>query len=342
MILLLALLLPPAQASVTPAPTVVEREIDAMGTRLELRVRSESRESALQASERAISAVQAAEDRLSTWRPESELSRVNRSRPGQAVAVSPLLARDLQQAFACAQETEGAFNPAIGPLVAAWDLRGTGTIPSPRELDQAVKESQPALFEIGPGKVVRKDAGAKIEEGGFGKGIGLDDAAGELKKSNVKEAMLDFGGQVLLMGGRETRVAIADPDRRDRVLLTLRTGDGSVSTSGNSEHGLNVGGRKVGHILNPKTGKPAAFAGSVTVIAPTGTEADCLSTGLFVMGPKTGLAWLRSQKSAGLEAIFVSRTKGAWLAQASCGLKGRLEPTVPSVKIIYDCTKEKT
>jgi len=98
----------------------------------------------------------------------------------------------------------------------------------------------------------------------------------------------------------------------------------------------------VGHILDPRTGKPAPFRGSVTVLAPTGAEADCLSTGLFVMGPKKGLAWLKSPGTdPRLQAIFIDRAQGTgtsrWLARASCGLKGRLRPSDRHVKIIFDC-----
>jgi thiamine biosynthesis lipoprotein len=335
-----SLLLASLVATAPPGATVLDREISAMGTRLTIHVQASERGAALEATERAIRAVEAAEDRLSTWRKESELSQVNGSKPGTPVSLSPKLARDLSMVFACAKSTSGSFDPAIGPLVAAWGLRTSGRIPSARELTVATVDSDPGLFELGPGTITKRKDGAAIEEGAWGKGVGLDDAADELRSAKVSEAELNFGGQVLLMGTGESEVAIADPEQRDRVLLTLLASDGSVSTSGNSEHGLNVGGRKVGHILDPRTGKPAPFSGSVTVIAPTGAEADCLSTGLFVMGPKKGLAWLKAAgTSPKLQAIFIdrqSKTRG-WIARASCGLKGKLRPADPHVKLVFDC-----
>jgi thiamine biosynthesis lipoprotein len=328
----LALLLAstPAQAG----PETLEREVSAMGTRLSLQVRAPEHSAALEASDRAIRAVQAAEMRLSTWRSDTELSRVNGAAPGSPVRLSPKLARDLEGAFACSRITDGCFDPAIGPLVAAWGLRSSGRVPTSSELREALSDSDPTLFQLESGTIVKKKEKAALEEGAFGKGVGLDDAAAELKAAKVSQARLNFGGQVLLLGAQETEVAIADPASRNRVLLKLMASEGSVSTSGNSEHGLSVGGRKVGHILDPHTGKPAPFRGSVTVVAPTGAEADCLSTGLFVMGPKKGLAWLRTRGTdPRLQAVFVER----WLARASCGLKGRLRAADPRMKLVFDC-----
>jgi thiamine biosynthesis lipoprotein len=258
--------------------------------------------------------------------------------------ISPELARDLKQAYLCSRETGGAFDPAVGPLVDAWGLRSTGRFPAEGELAAALKSSDPANFRISSVGIERLDPHARIEEGGFGKGVGLDEAASALRGVQIASATLDFGGQVLILGKRESEVSIASPEQRDQVLLTLTVGPGSISTSGNSEHGLKVGGREIGHILDPKTGRPAAFNGSVTVVAPTGAEADCLSTGLFVMGPEQGLRWIRDQ-AAGRQAVFLSRdsqvrTKAkakGWIARASCGLKGRLKPVKSEVKINFDC-----
>ncbi|HUP58449.1 MAG TPA: FAD:protein FMN transferase [Bdellovibrionota bacterium] len=328
-----------ASALAAPAPPErLERQVAAMGTRLVLAIEAGSRASALEASDRAIEAVHAAEKRLSSWREDSEISTLNRSEPGTEVPISPRLERDLGAAFACARLTERSFDPAIGPLVAAWDLRGKGRVPSAAEIDEARRASDVSQFELKPGRILRRSSAAKLEEGGFGKGAGLDDAAAALKASGVRSAMLDFGGQVLTLGEGEREIRIASPAKRDEVLLTLKTREGSVSTSGNSEHGLSVRGRRVGHIVDPKTGKPASFDGSVTAIAPTGIEADCLSTGLYVMGPGRGLEFVRERGAAGkVEAVFVSRARRGWLAQASCGLKGKLKPQGAAVRIVFDC-----
>src|SRR5579859_1909457 len=212
-VFVLPFLLMPLLASASPAPTGIDREISAMGTRLTLHIDASERSAALSASESAIRAIEQAERRLSTWKQDTELSRVNQAKPGSRLALSPKLARDLEGAFRCSKITEGSFDPAIGPLVAAWDLRGQGRIPSSSEIAEAKADSDPAWFELSSGTIVKKKEQAVLEEGAWGKGVGLDDAARELKAARISDATLNFGGQVLLMGARASEVAIADPER---------------------------------------------------------------------------------------------------------------------------------
>ncbi len=103
----------------------------------------------------------------------------------------------------------------------------------------------------------------------------------------------------------ERWVEIADPDRRDHGVARLRLRSGSVATSGNSERGVLINGVRRGHLLDPLTGCPAPDWGSVTVVASDPVAADCLSTALFVMGPRRGEAWLRGR--TGIDAVFAVR-----------------------------------
>ena len=84
---------------------------------------------------------------------------------------------------------------------------------------------------------------------------------------------------------------LADPRDRQRAVARIEIPSGSVATSGNSERGVVVDGRRIGHLLDPRTGRPAPDFGSLTVWAPTALEADCLATGLYVLGPEAALAW---------------------------------------------------
>ena len=116
---------PPAPLAPSAAPTV-ERRVMLMGTSLEIAVEAADRAAGLAASERAVAALEAAEARLSTWRDDTELARLNRAPVGEPAALSPALARDLAAARRCWQETEGAFDPGVGALVRAWGLRTGG------------------------------------------------------------------------------------------------------------------------------------------------------------------------------------------------------------------------
>ena len=106
---------------------------------------------------------------------------------------------------------------------------------------------------------------------------------------------------------------------------------GSVSTSGNGERGIQVRGRRLGHILDPRTGEPAPDFGSLTVWTADPLRADCLSTGLYVLGPERALRWAAAHP--GVE-VLVLQTQGERLrALASPGLKRRLKTLDPKIEI---------
>ncbi|HVG09996.1 MAG TPA: FAD:protein FMN transferase [Thermoanaerobaculia bacterium] len=291
----------------------VERRLAVMGTSLEIHVEAADRNQALAASERAVAAIEAAEDRLSTWRDDSELARLN---SGQAVPLSPALAADLEEAQRCREETDGAFDPAVGRLVQAWGLRSGGRRPDPEELRKVVES-------------IRERTDLVLEEGGFGKGAGLADAMRAL--GAVTRAWLDLGGQTVVLGRWD--IPVADPRFRERPVVALTIDGGSVSTSGNSERGIVVDGERLGHILDPRSGRPAPDFGSLTVWTADPLRADCLSTGLYVMGPESALGWAAGHP--GVE-VLVLRPRGERVeALASVGLKGKLEVLADDVDLEF-------
>lgn len=319
------------------APSVrvgsVERRLSIMGTSLDIRVEAADRERALLASERAVTALETAESRLSTWREDTELSRLNRAPAGQPFTLSPDLAADLGAARRCWQETDGAFDPSVGELVQAWGLRKGGRRPGPDELREAVDAAGLEGLRLGPeGVAVRERTGLILEEGGFGKGAGLAEALDEVARDpGVTRASLDLGGQVAVIGS--WAIPVADPRLRDRPAVALTIDGGSVSTSGNSERGIVVAGERLGHILDPRSGQPSPDFGSLTVWTADPLRADCLSTGLYVLGPEAALEW--AARHPGVE-VLVLRTRGERLeALASAGLAGRLEPLADDVEVKF-------
>jgi thiamine biosynthesis lipoprotein len=178
----------------------------------------------------------------------------------------------LREVFAWHTATDGTFDPALGRLTRFSFDRDRCTLP-------------------------RTAAGA-IDVGGFGKGEALDRVGTAL---GAGPWLVDLGGQVSVGGpqanGRPWSVAIAHPARRDEPYLQVALSQGSLSTSGNSERG--------DHIVDPRTGRPAAFRGSVTVWHRSGLAADVLSTALYVMGPERGSAWAEQRGIAALYLIPV-------------------------------------
>lgn len=285
-----------------------------MGTTLRIAVAAPSRPAAIAAIERAFDAVRGTDGLLSTWRDDSELGRLNHARVGQPVRLSGDLYTLLLESVRWSRALDGAFDPAVGALVDAWNLRGAGRIPSAVELAAAQARTGVAQFRFTDSTrtVTRLSEGAWLDSGGFGKGAALRAAAAALRARGVRSATLDFGGQVVVLGespaGGDWVVPVAHPARRHDATVRLRLRDRSVSTSGQSERTLEVGGQRVGHVLDPRSGRPAAPWGSVTVVAADPLLADVLSTALFVLGPEAALAWARDRDDVG---VLVLEERGA-------------------------------
>jgi thiamine biosynthesis lipoprotein len=310
---------------------MVERRVMLMGTSLDIAVEAADRPAGLAASERAVTALEAAEARLSTWRNDTELAQLNAAPVGEPHPLSAALARDLGEARHCWEETEGAFDPAVGPLVKAWGLRTGGRLPDDEERRAAAAASRMEGLRLASGVAIRERPDLLLEEGGFGKGAGLKDALAVLEEAHVGRASLDLGGQVAVLGGWV--IPVADPRRRDHAVMALAIDSGSVSTSGNSEHGIEVEGRHLGHILDPRTGAPARDFGSLTVWTADPLRADCLSTGLYVLGPERALQWAAAHP--GVEVLALLPQGERLRALASPGLKGKLKTLDPKVEIEF-------
>lgn len=285
----------------------VQREVMAMGTRLVVTVTAEDSDDAWRATEAAIREVDEVESRLSTWREESDVSRVNRAEIGRWVVVSRKTAADLADATAFSRMTQGAFSPGIGATVERWLGHGVQGHPDGGEIVTLRMAADPGNLEIEGDRVRRLHALYRLDTGAFGKGVALQEAMKSGLEAGAICVDLNFGGQVM-RGGRcgEILISIADPDDRWSSAAVSRLANGSVATSGNSERGKGRGYGRVGHIFDPRTGRPSTFRGSVTVKTGDPLAADVLSTALFVMGPEVGKIWLQSSSDLDVEALWIS------------------------------------
>jgi thiamine biosynthesis lipoprotein len=246
------------------------------------------------------------DDLLSTWRDDSEIARLNHAPPGAAITLSPSLYRLLQDASRWSRVTGAAFDPAIGSLINAWGLRGTGRIPDEPTLRRAraARGLNHFVFSDASQTASRTDSAAWIDTGGFGKGVALREARCALLRRGVTSGSLNFGGQILVLGrdqsGGNWTVPVAHPSRRDQPAAWLRFRDRSASTSSQSERFVTVGGKRVGHILDPRTGQPVPAWGSVTVVAEDPVIADVISTALMVLGPGEGRRWAHARRDVGV------------------------------------------
>ncbi len=285
----------------------VERESFLMGTRLRIRVRAPDRPSGIHTIDNAFTAVALYEAMLSSWTRDSEISRLNRTEVNAAVTLSDGLGDLLAQAFHWSEETEGAFQPMVGALLDVWGVRDSGWIPTKEALDGALSSiGQGAIdLDFAAATATRRDEAAWIDAGAFGKGAALKAAVHEILKAGVKDALLDFGGQIMTLGspvGEQSGwlVSVAHPQRRFEPVGALRVTNASVATSGASERHMVIKGRRLSHVIDPRTGQLVPPWGSVTVVSEDPLAADAIATALFVLGPEAGMEWVRKQPDIGV------------------------------------------
>lgn len=282
------------------------RRFRAMNTDIQLFTRDSRHADVLRRTERIFHEM---ERRLSRFRPDSELSRLN-LRSGDEVTVSPELFRVLDAAQEFCRVTVGVFDPAVLPqLEAAGYDRSFELIPeiSP---DRA---STPACKPAGSLRQVRLDArrltvrappGVRLDLGGIGKGYVVDRAA-ELM-DEVGDFLIDAGGDIFASGkgpdGLGWPVSVANPfDVEAEDVSVLRLWDEALATSTTAVRRWERGGQTLNHLIDTRTGQPIGNnVVSVSVIAPSATEADVLAKTALMLGHEKGRSLLESQRAAGL------------------------------------------
>lgn len=270
------------------------------------------------AASAALDEIDRLENLLSVYREQSELSRVNQQASERYVAVSPELMDLLLHCQAWHRLSAGAFDPACGALIDAWGFRqGPPRVPSAEERHAALRRSGFRHVELHPtaGKVRFRVAGLTLNFGGVGKGYALDRASEVLRTFGVAAALLVAGGSSLLalgappgVVGWPVRLAV---DGEAPRWLALR--DQGLGTSAATFRGLEHQGRRLGHLLDPRTGWPAECCQSASVLAPTAAAADAGATALFVSSPEE----MRSfAETASLRLCWIPTTTGRLNADA--------------------------
>ncbi len=309
-------------AAVVAQPAVTDRARYLMGTVCRIAAAHPEPGRAAALAEEAFAEIARWEAILSDYDPESELSRLNASAASGPFACSPELFAFLAEGASLAASTSGSFDPTVGALVDLYDVRGAGRWPPAGEVAAALGRTGYRRLEIDPSTRTARflSQGMRLDPGAMGKGFALDAAAAILRAGGVEWALLDFGGQVLAVGagpdGCGFPVEVASSGRSIPSRLEIRLRDASAATSANDERGRTPEGKPLGHIFDPRTGEPARGVVSVTVVAPTATLADALSTALFVLGPGEGPALA---ERAGVKALYTVEESGVLRAHPTPG-----------------------
>ncbi len=270
---------------------------DAMACRFEVIFNAGQVPDATELGLTALDLIDAIEARITVYRDSSDLARINAA---AAQGWQPLAA-DLVNLLVHARElhiqTGGGFDPAAGSLVRAWGfLRRQGRTPDAKMLAAARAESGMEHVEIDQSaNLVRfTRPGIELNLGAIGKGWALDRVIEALAAAGVGSVLVHGGSSSVraagvqgpsLPGRRGWPVGIRHPLRPGRRLATVTLIDRALGTSGSGTQFFVDRGRRLGHILDPRTGVPAEGVLSATVLAPQAADADALSTALYVLGP---------------------------------------------------------
>ena len=245
---------------------------------------------------------------MSTYRPDSQISRVNAEAAEHPVEVDPELLAIVGRALELSAVSGGAFDITYESVGYLYDFRARRR-PSDEEIAARLDaiDYRHVILDENASTIRFKTPGVRINLGGIAKGYAVERAAALLRGRGVRHAVLNAGGDTRVLGDRRGRpwvVGIRHPRGDGEVVTRLPLVDEAISTSGDYERFFEEDGRRYHHILNPRTGRPTEGVLSVTVIGPDATITDGLSTTLFVLGPEAGLE-LIERAFPGYEAVIV-------------------------------------
>ncbi|MCK9438170.1 MAG: FAD:protein FMN transferase [Synergistaceae bacterium] len=268
------------------------------------------------------------ENLLSVNIPSSDVSLVNRASGEYPVKVSEEAGSLLERAIEWSERTGGAFDPTVGKIVKLWGI-GTesAAVPDPEQLKEAVDMTDfrkvSVLHEVN-GTFVQTAKGQRIDLGGIAKGYITEKVKALLINEGVSSALIDLGGNIAVFGSSpkpgKWKLGLQHPFMpRGEYFGIAEVSDVSVVTSGAYERYFESGGIRYHHIFDTATGYPAlSDLASVTIISEDSTDADALSTALFVMGFERGISLLRELKN--VEAVLVAKKTEGTIVYVTKGL----------------------
>lgn len=282
-----------------------------MGVPTRIVIYSSDRDAATEAASAAYARIGELDAMMSDYRRDSDLNHVNARAGGGTMAVPGELYDILEKAERVSRASGGVFDVTVGPAVALWRrARQTGVLPSEAEVAGARRVMGWEMVKLEGGTRVRLvKPGMRLDLGAIAKGYAAERAVRVLRDRGFKQVMVGLAGDIVVgdppPGKEGWRIGVTGERATDREakglpILVLR--NAAVSTSGDSEQFVEVAGRRYSHIVDPATGMGMTALRSVTVVAPTGEEADSLSTAACLLGEARGVVML--ERWGGVGAVF--------------------------------------
>jgi thiamine biosynthesis lipoprotein len=272
----------------------------AMGTVLEITLEGLESQPAARALDELYAEALRLDRLLSIYDPESEISRINRTAGHGNEPVDPEVVEILKLSIAYSELTRGAFDVTIGPLVDLWiEAADRNASPTAAELATARQRvGADRISAVSGDEVSLAKEGMKLDLGGIAKGYALDRMLPMLERHGIESALLNFGQSSTWAVGAPAgsagwRLLVRGPEGRFAGLITLR--DQALSVSGSQGQWVEIGGRRYGHVIDPRSGEPLIRARQAVVVSQRAALAEALSLALLVLDAETGLALVAAQ-----------------------------------------------
>lgn len=319
----------------TPARVAVEDR--AMGTHIVIAAYTSDAldEPALRGKlARALDEIRRLEGLMTTWRDDSEISRVNAAAGKSAVPVSAETLAVIEKSVWMSERSGGVFDITFEAMHGLWkfDQDLEEKIPPRPAVEAARRLIDFRKIRIDHAlRTVKLDrAGMRMSLGGIAKGYAVDAAARVLREEGLTAFFVQAGGDLFVQGrkpdGSAFRVGVRDPRGKDAgdYFAMLEVVDHAFSTAGDYERGFIKDGKRYHHIIDPRTGFPATASRSVTIWAQDAFTADAIDDAVFILGPEKGLPLVDSLEDAG--AVIVDARNKVWISER---LKDRLHVLRP-------------
>ena len=289
----------------------VTRTAWALGSDVTITVVHENKARAASALDDAFAELETVEQVMSIYRPESQLSRLNRS--GYFDDPHPYLVEVLRAAAAMSRRTNGAFDVTIQPLWKTyWAAHASGTKPTTTQIDAARQRIDWQRVEVATTRVRLRGGDTAVTLNGLAQGYAADRATSALRRHGIEHALIDTGEFGSLGHGSDAdgwNVGIQHPRREDALVAVANLAGRCLATSGDYATKFDQT-FTTHHLLDPRTGRSAGDLASVSIVAETGLAADALSTAAFVLGFEGGRALVNA--TPGADALFVTKDGRTW------------------------------
>jgi len=317
---------PPARAAAPFAATRVSLEDRAMGTHIVLAAFTtpELDDVTLRPRlEKALAEIRRLEALMTTWRDDSEISRINAAAGKAPVVVGAETLAVIQKSLWMGERSEGVFDITFEAMHGVWkfDQDHDEKIPAKAAVEKARKLIDYRKIKVDSSKssVMLEKAGMRMSLGGIAKGYAVDAAARVLEEERLPSYFVQAGGDLYVKGrkpdGAPWRVGVRDPRGRDATdyFAMLEVEDHAFSTAGDYERSFLKGDKRYHHIIDPRTGYPATASRSVTIWAKDAFTADAIDDAVFILGAEKGLALVESIEDCG--AVIVDAHNKVWISR---------------------------